>query len=637
MQDVRVRWEVVLIKKCTCIFVWDEFETQTTIERDLFLKESFPADFQWATSSESFKVEGGWAEGGKGETIWDRFGHKGLAFANQTADLACDSFHKVDYDVYLLRGLNVNTYQFSISWARIFPSGHRNSQSEQGALYYDKLINALIESGVQPVVTLYHWDLPQALQDYGGWTNTSIVEAFKDYADFCFSRFGDRVKTWNTFSSPWVVSHAGYGTGEHPPGVKDYVVASYQVTHNIIKSHTEAWHVYNDKHRTKQGGKVGIALNSDWAEPRNVSRPEDMAAADRYLQFMLGWFAHPIFVDGDYPATLKTQVEEKRKECPHSEPARLPAFTPEEKKRILGAADFFGLNHYTSRLVNSSDGGCTPGPQGVGDFQAHVDPSWSSTASDWIYSAPWGLRRLLKYISTEYLKGTKVPIYITGNGMPTEHSGDPFNDTSRILYMESYMNEALKAMHLDGVNVQRFTVQSLMDGFEGPQGYSQQFGLHHVDFDLPDRPRTPKQSAYFYSQIIEKNGFASKKQMFNSPEGQNVRSNRFSPMVLPDGTTKQINEAGLNYYHRLVDALLAANIQPHVKLKFFLTASQKMLAVEKCIQLLDLYCCFVAFRSLFITGTFHKRCKILRAGRMKRLLTNFGIMLTSSLAVLATK
>uniref|UniRef100_A0A665VAA5 Lactase n=1 Tax=Echeneis naucrates TaxID=173247 RepID=A0A665VAA5_ECHNA len=493
------------------------FETQTTIERDLFLKESFPADFQWATSSESFKVEGGWAEGGKGETIWDRFGHKGLAFANQTADLACDSFHKVDYDVYLLRGLNVNTYQFSISWARIFPSGHRNSQSEQGALYYDKLINALIESGVQPVVTLYHWDLPQALQDYGGWTNTSIVEAFKDYADFCFSRFGDRVKTWNTFSSPWVVSHAGYGTGEHPPGY----FLSLQVTHNIIKSHTEAWHVYNDKHRTKQGGKVGIALNSDWAEPRNVSRPEDMAAADRYLQFMLGWFAHPIFVDGDYPATLKTQVEEKRKECPHSEPARLPAFTPEEKKRILGAADFFGLNHYTSRLVNSSDGGCTPGPQGVGDFQAHVDPSWSSTASDWIYSAPWGLRRLLKYISTEYLKGTKVPIYITGNGMPTEHSGDPFNDTSRILYMESYMNEALKAMHLDGVNVQRFTVQSLMDGFEGPQGYSQQFGLHHVDFDLPDRPRTPKQSAYFYSQIIEKNGFASKKQMFNSPEGQN--------------------------------------------------------------------------------------------------------------------
>ncbi|XP_056896347.1 lactase/phlorizin hydrolase-like [Takifugu flavidus] len=490
---------------------WIKFATVTSSERDAFLNESFPAGFQWATSSESFKVEGGWSEGGKGETIWDRFGHENNVFDNQTADLACDSYHKVDYDVYLLRGLHVNTYQFSISWARIFPAGHGGGHSEKGAVYYDQLINALVESGIQPVATLYHWDLPQALQDHGGWTNASIVEAFREYADFCFSRFGDRVKTWNTFNSPWVVSHAGYGTGEHPPGVKDYVVASYQVTHHMLKSHAEAWHVYNDKYRKTQGGKIGIALNSDWAEPKDQTRPEDKAAADRYLQSMLGWFAHPVFVDGDYPAALKTQVEKKRNECPHSEPARLPVFTPEESQRIRGTADFFGLTHYTSRLVNNSDGGCTPGPQGVGDFQLHVDPSWSSTASDWIFSAPWGLRRLLNYISTEYLKTTKVPIHITGNGMPTEYSGDTFNDSHRIEYMKSYINEALKAVVLDGVDMQRFTVQSLMDGFEGKQGYSQRFGLHHVNFDESDRPRTPKQSAYFYSQIIKQNGFGPHK------------------------------------------------------------------------------------------------------------------------------
>uniref|UniRef100_A0A8D0DE47 Lactase n=1 Tax=Sander lucioperca TaxID=283035 RepID=A0A8D0DE47_SANLU len=516
-----------------------KFGTQSTTERDLFLNESFPSGFQWASSSESFKVEGGWVEDGKGETIWDRFGHDGLAFENQTADLACDSYHKVDYDVYLLRGLHVNTYQFSISWARIFPSGHRGSQSEKGAHYYDKLINALIESDIQPVVTLYHWDLPQALQDYGGWTNASIVEAFKDYADFCFSRFGDRVKTWNTLSSPWVVSHAGYGTGEHPPGVKDYVVASYQVTHNMLKSHAEAFHVYNDKYRKTQGGKIGIALNSDWVEPMDPSRPEDIAAADRYLQFMLGWFAHPIFVNGDYPATLKTQIEQKRNECPLSDPARLPVFTTEESQRIRGTADYLGLNHYTSRLVNNSVGGCTPGPQGVGDFQAHVDPSWSSTASAWIYSTPWGLRRLLNYISTEYLNVTKVPIYITGNGMPTEYSGDTLNDTNRIEYMKSYINEALKAIFLDGVDVQQFTVQSLMDGFEGKQGYSQRYGLHHVNFENADRPRTPKQSAYFYSEVIKQNGFGSLKgDVFKGAEMQLTR--------------------------QLVDALLAENIQPHV-------------------------------------------------------------------------
>ncbi|CAJ1078805.1 lactase-phlorizin hydrolase-like [Xyrichtys novacula] len=505
------------------------FATITSSERDNFLNDSFPDGFQWATSSESFKVEGGWSEDGKGETIWDSFAHENKAFENQTADLACDSYNKVDYDVYLLRGLHVNTYQFSISWARIFPSG-RGNISEQGALYYDKLINASLESGIQPVVTLYHWDLPQTLQDYGGWTNASIVDAFKDYADFCFSRFGDRVKTWNTFSSPWVVSHAGYGTGEHPPEVKDYVVASYQVTHNILKSHAEAWHAYNDKYRKTQGGKVGIALNSDWAEPMSSSKPEDVAAADRYLQFMLGWFAHPIFVNGDYPETLKTQIEQKRNECPLSEPARLPVFTAEESKRIQGTADFFGLNHYTSRLVNSSGGGCNPGPHGVGDFQEDVDPTWSSTASDWIYSAPWGLRKLLNYISMEYLNVTQVPIHITGNGMPTEYSGDMINDTDRVEYMKSYINEALKAIHLDGVNLQRFTVQSLMDGFEGPQGYSERFGLHHVDFNLPDRPRTPRQSAYFYANVIEQNGFASKKQPVSAPKVTNMLSRKVSHM-----------------------------------------------------------------------------------------------------------
>lgn len=212
----------------------------------------------------------------------------------------------------------------------------------------------------------------------------------------------------------------------------------------MLKSHAEAWHLYNTSYRKTHGGKVGIALNSDWAEPSDPSRPEDKAAADRYLQSMLGWFAHPIFVDGDYPAALKAQIEKKRTECPDSEPARLPVFTSEESQRIRGTADFFGLTHYTSRLVKSSDGGCSPGPQGVGDFQASVDPSWPSTASDWIFSAPWGLRRLLNYISAEYLTTSRVPIHITGNGMPTEDSGDAFDDSNRTEYMKGYINEALK-------------------------------------------------------------------------------------------------------------------------------------------------------------------------------------------------
>ncbi|KAL4635635.1 lactase-phlorizin hydrolase [Arapaima gigas] len=492
--------------------VWEKFSTQSPSERDQFLQDSFPEGFQWSTSSEVFKVEGGWAEHGKGETIWDHFAHNGQAFANQTGDLACDSYNKVVYDAYLLRGLFVDSYQFSISWARIFPSGHRSSLSENGAQYYDRLIDALVSSNVRPVVTLHHWDLPQALQDYGGWINASVIEAFREFADFCFSRYGDRVKTWNTFGSPWVISYAGYGTGEYPPSIQDPIIGSYQVTHNILKSHAEAWHIYNEKYRQKQGGKVGIALNSDWAEPQDPSRPQDVSAAERYLQFMLGWFAHPIFVDGDYPPSLKSQVQLKQQECPQSQPALLPTFTEAEKKRIQGTADFFGLNHYTSRLVNETRGGCIPGPHGVGDFQEDVDHSWPITASDWIRSVPWGLRRLLNFIAAEYTSTTKVPIYITGNGMPTQVSGDVLNDTERVLFLQSYINEALKAVRLDRVYVQSFTVQSLMDGFEGPQGYSERFGLHYVNFEDPNRQRTPKASAYFYSKVIENNGFISQKE-----------------------------------------------------------------------------------------------------------------------------
>ncbi|XP_077075157.1 lactase/phlorizin hydrolase-like [Siphateles boraxobius] len=500
--------------------VWEKFSGQSEAERDKFLSGSFPVDFEWSVSSESFKVEGGWAEHRKGETIWDRFSHGGHVFDNQTTDLACDSYHKVDYDTYLLRGMMAPNYQFSISWARIFPTGHRESLVDEGVAYYDKMINTLLQSGIEPTVTLHHWDLPQALQDSGGWVNDSIVEAFKEFSDFCFSRYGDRVKTWITFGSPWVVSNLGYGTGEHPPRMKSPIIASYKVTHNILKSHAEAWHIYNDNYRKLYSGKVGIALNSDWAEPRNPVSDQDVAAAERYLNFKLGWFAHPIFVDGDYPVVLKKQIEQKKGEC-GKELARLPVFTEAEKQRIRGTADFFGLNHYTSRLISESMGRCDTGPNNVGDFEAYTDPTWPSTASDQIQSVPWGLRRLLNYIYLEYTSITKVPIYITGNGMPTENYGDLLNDIQRVDYLKAYINEAMKAVHLDGVFIQRFTVQSLMDGFEGPQGYSQRFGLHYVNFDDPDRPRIPKASGYYYSKVIEHNGFtetpaSSKRQIYGN-------------------------------------------------------------------------------------------------------------------------
>lgn len=211
----------------------------------------------------------------------------------------------------------------------------------------------------------------------------------------------------------------------------------------MIKSHAEAWHVYNDKYRKKQGGRVGIALNSDWAEPKNSVSVQDVDAAERHLTFMLGWFAHPIFIDGDYPALLRNQIDQKNAEC-GKEVARLPVFTVAEKERIRGTADFFGLNHHTSRLVSESRGSCDSRPNSIGDFQTHIDPNWPTTASSQIQSVPWGLRRLLNYIAAEYTSVTSVPIYVTGNGMPTEYNRDLLNDTQRIEFLKSYINEALK-------------------------------------------------------------------------------------------------------------------------------------------------------------------------------------------------
>ncbi|NWR57682.1 LPH hydrolase, partial [Bucorvus abyssinicus] len=500
--------DAVLAPRSSYQTVWEMFAQQSELERDSFLQSVFPSGFLWGTSTGAFNIEGAWTEDGKGESIWDQFGHAGHAYMNQTADVACDSYYKTSYDVYLLRGLHPQLYKFSVSWPRIFPAGTTETINSKAVDYYNQLINGLLESNIEPMVTLFHWDLPQALQVLGGWQNDSVIDAFVNYADFCFATFGDRVRYWITFHEPWVISYAGYGTGEHPPGITDPGVASYKVAHTILKAHAKVWHLYNDKYRSQQLGKVGLVLNSDWAEPKSPTNSEDVRASERYLQFMLGWFAHPIFVNGDYPDILKNQIQEVNQQC-STTVAQLPLFTEEEKSWVKGTADFFGLSHYTSHLVSAvTNGTCTPSFESIGNFSLHVDPSWPQTASPWIHMVPWGLRRLLKFVSQEYT-GSKIPIYIAGNGMPTGGTGDLINDTLRVDYFRLYINEALKAVKLDAVDVRSYIARSLVDGFEGPGGYSLKFGLHHVNFEDSNRPRTPKASAYFYSSVIEKNGFPS--------------------------------------------------------------------------------------------------------------------------------
>lgn len=266
--------------------------------------------------------------------------------------------------------------------------------------YYNKMINDLLASNVTPMVTLYHFDLPQALQDQGGWTWAGIADVFEAYAAFCFRTFGDRVKTWLTLNEPYVCAKLGHEDGLFAPGHRDPGVSAYLAGHNMLRAHAKAWRAYHALFRREQKGLVSLALNSDWAEPLDPGSPQDVAATQRYMAFTFGWFASPVFMTGDYPATMRSQIEARNRT--HGFPdSRLPVFT-ETEPGVLGTADFFALNYYTSRRVRA-----VSSPSGAlsfkGDREAEevLDPSWPVCGAPWLAVVPDGLRKLLKYIKVK--------------------------------------------------------------------------------------------------------------------------------------------------------------------------------------------------------------------------------------------
>lgn len=453
--------------------IWQRPRLDPTFKVQPFLHDTFSSGFLWGSGTSAFQTEGAWAQDGKGDSIWDHFTHTsaGGNQTRETADTASNSYNRWEEDVEALQYLGVNSYSFSLSWPRIFPDGNTRSQPNTVAVeHYSRLIESLLKKKIEPIATLYHWDLPQVLQEqYGGWKNDTMVEIFEDYAAFCFHTFGSRVRYWITMHNPYLVAVQGYGTGVHAPGEEGGHATSLIVAHNLIRAHARAWHVYDANFRTTQGGRVSIVLGSHWVEPqRGKITAANVELCQHSIEAVLGWFAQPILGDGDYPISLKVQ---------HG--PLLPVFTPEEKRLVQKTADFFALSF---------------GPNNFRLGRNLVHYGQTVTPD---------LRRLLGWIKQEYGN----PRVLVAEGGWFSEASKGVEDTMTIYLMKNFINQVLKAIKLDGVEVFGYTAWSLLDGFEWNFSYAIRRGLFFVDFSHPNRIRIPKTSAQYYRNIVTDNGF----------------------------------------------------------------------------------------------------------------------------------
>ncbi|XP_063096388.1 cytosolic beta-glucosidase isoform X1 [Cavia porcellus] len=388
---------------------------------------AFPAGFGWGAATAAYQVEGGWDADGRGPCVWDTFTHQGgeRVFKNQTGDVACGSYTLWEEDLKCIKQLGLTHYRFSISWSRLLPDGTTGFINQKGVDYYNKIIDDLLTNGVTPVVTLYHFDLPQALEDQGGWLSEAIIEVFDKYAQFCFSTFGNRVRQWITINEPNVLCAMGYDLGFFAPGVSQIGTGGYQAAHNMIKAHARAWHSYDSLFREKQKGMVSLSLFCIWPQPENPNSVLDQKAAERAINFQFDFFAKPIFIDGDYPELVKSQIASMSEKQGYPS-SRLSKFTEEEKKMIKGTADFFAVQYYTTRFIRHKEN--KEAELGIlqdAEIELFSDPSWKGVG--WVRVVPWGIRKLLNYIKDTY---NNPVIYITENGFPQD---DPpsIDDTQR--------------------------------------------------------------------------------------------------------------------------------------------------------------------------------------------------------------
>uniref|UniRef100_A0A2A4JPS5 beta-glucosidase n=1 Tax=Heliothis virescens TaxID=7102 RepID=A0A2A4JPS5_HELVI len=479
------------------LFALSECKITQTARHDV---RKFPESFLFGTSTASYQVEGGWDSDGKSENIWDHMTHADPCVIADCSngDVANDSYNKYKRDVEMMRELGLDFYRFSLSWTRILPTSFPDHINEAGVQYYKNLIDEMLKYNIEPMVTLYHWDLPQRLQDLGGWTNPQVVDWFADYARVVFGLYGDKVTYWITINEPREICYQGYGAATKAPRLNFKGVAEYMCAKNLLLAHAKAYHIYDQEFRPKYNGSIFISFSAQFHEPETE---EHIQAAYESNQCEWGVYTHPIFSDaGDFPPVLKEKVAAKSAEQGLFR-SRLPEFTPEEVEYIKGSSDFFGLNHYTTYLVyrNESVIGRYDVPSFYDDLgNIHYQPdTWDRGASGFLKVIPWGFYKLLTQIRNDY---SNPPVIITENGF-SSYGG--LNDDDRISYIRLYLDALLDAID-EGSDIRAYTVWSIMDNFEWLQGYTERFGLYEVDYESPERTRTPRKSAFMYKEIVRR-------------------------------------------------------------------------------------------------------------------------------------
>lgn len=450
-------------------------------------KIQFPENFIWGAATASYQIEGAWNKHGKGESTWDRFTHTpGKIRNNDTGDVADDHYRLWKKDIGLMKRLGLKAYRFSISWPRVLPAG-RGRINQKGIDFYSKLVDGLLDAGITPFVTLNHWDLPQALEDEGGWPVRSTADAFVEYTDVISRALGDRVRNWITHNEPAVVAWMGYGSGIHAPGWKDYQLA-VRAAHHLLVSHGQAVPVI--RHNSPDA-EVGITLNIGWNIPASNSRA-DLDAVRSTDGEWFRWFADPVYGRG-YPSD-KIEDYNKMGALPNG----MDFVQPGDMETIAAPTDFIGLNYY-SRRIHRAD---TPDndPQTVFE-QPKTPEHWTEMGWE---NYPDGLTGVLGRV---YFNYQPRKLYVTENGAsystPPDEKGN-IPDIHRTDYLRTHfvaMHRAIQA----GVPLAGYFLWSLLDNFEWSWGYSQRFGIIWVDYNT--QKRYLKDSAKWYKKVIKRNGF----------------------------------------------------------------------------------------------------------------------------------